>query len=225
MSRLADNLRSRIVAGFLVLLPAAVTVWLLVVIFRAADHILTDQALWLLGGSGAPSALVVWIVRAGAVVAVLALLYVAGFLATNVVGRRLLAAAERGMTQIPGLGRVYRGARQLLDAVGQDKGGVFRRCVLVEFPRRGLHRLAFVTSERRQQVGDPPRECLAVFIPSTPNPASGFLAFIPAEECVALTISTEEALKMIVSGGIVSPAALGVLGGAAPPAQPGSLPP
>jgi uncharacterized membrane protein len=222
LTRWGQHLRSRLAAGFFVVLPAAITIWLIVGIFHWSDEAFTQQALLLLGLEGAPGPLIAWAARVGAFLTVVMILYVAGLLATNVVGRRFLGASDRLIGRTPAVGRVYSGARQLFDAFGQGRGGPFRRCVLVEYPRRGLFRVGFVSSERPQSLGDPPRDYVAVFIPSTPNPVSGFLALIPAEECHALAVRTEEAIKMIVSGGIVTPTLSTKSGGGQVP--PGGIP-
>ena len=221
MSRWTAHVRSRIATGLFVLLPAALTVWLIVLIFRAIDRALAEQVLRLVGADHAPNVAMLWTSRALAVLAIFAALYVVGLVATNVVGRRLLGATEAGVRRLPVLGGVYGGFRQLLDGFKPGGGSIFRRAVLIEYPRRGCFRVAFVTNDQPRLVGDPPRRCIAVFVPQTPNPTSGFLVLLQVEECRPLGLSPEEGLKMIVSGGIVAPEKLPIDGAEFPAADGG----
>lgn len=204
MSRWADHLRSRLLAGLVFLLPAVITVWMITLLFRAADDAVTVQVLRLVQSERPAPPAVVWASRGVALLTVLLVLYAVGALATNMLGRRMLASGERAVARVPVVGGVYGGFRQLLDAFGPTGGGVFRRSVLIEYPP-GVWRVAFVTNDRAQTIGDPPRPHVAVFVPMTPNPTSGDLVFVPPESLHPLALSSEEGLKMIVSGGIVMP--------------------
>lgn len=203
MSGWLEHLRSRLIAGLLTLLPAVLTLALVVMIFRAVDGWLAAAVLPV--RSGEPAALSPWVVKALALLAVIGLVYGVGALATHVVGRRLLGGADAWLARLPAVGGFYRGFRQLLDSFGPGGQRAFRRSVLIEYPRDGVFRLAFVTNEAPRLLGDPPRPHVAVFIPSTPNPTSGFFVLVPPEKCRPSGVSTEEGLKMIVSGGIVAP--------------------
>lgn len=205
MSAWSAHLRNRMLAGLFFLLPSVVTGWLLVFLFGAADRAFTRHALRLLGREQPATPATVWLSRLVAAAAVFGVLYAVGVLATNVVGQRLLQGADAGLQKLPGFGAIYRPFRQALDAFGPGGGTAFRRCVLVEYPRAGVYRLGFVTNERVQPIGNPPRPCIAVFVPMSPYPASGFLVLVPVEDCRRLGISVEEGLKMVVSGGIVMP--------------------
>ena len=205
MSSWGQHLRSRLLAGFVFLLPAVITLWLIVLLFRAVDSAFTGQALALLEPGRTPGQGTVWLSRLVALITVVLVLYVVGLVATNVFGRRLLSSGERAMTRVPVVGGVYGGFRQLLDAFGPQGGGAFRRCVLIEYPRRGMYRLAFVTNDRPQILGTPARPHLTLFVPMTPIPTSGVLLLVSPDECQPLALSPEEALKIIVSGGIVMP--------------------
>ncbi|MEN9243909.1 MAG: DUF502 domain-containing protein, partial [Gloeomargarita sp. DG02_5_bins_242] len=125
-------------------------------------------------------------------------------------GRWLLNLGEQILQQIPLAGSVYKTLKQLLETVLRDSSQKFRRVVLVEYPRRDVWAVAFVTGapgeviERSLPV---PRQerLVSVFIPSTPNPATGWYAMVPERDIVPLPITVEEAFKLLISGGIVNP--------------------
>jgi uncharacterized membrane protein len=218
VSRWGGHVRNRLLTGLLFLLPAVLTVWLVVLLFGAADRAFTRYALALLETGEPPSATTIWASRIVALASVILVLYVVGALAANVVGQRLLAFADEAVQRVPGLGPIYRALRQALDAFGPGGGTAFRRCVLIEYPRRGVWRMAFVTNDRGPLVGDPPRPTVAVFVPMSPYPASGFLVLVPPDDCVPLAITVEEGLKMVVTGGVVLPGRLAGPGGSPLPA-------
>jgi len=138
------------------------------------------------------------------------LIYVIGLVAANLLGQRILSWFEGGVLKIPFIKSIYGGARQLLDAFGSGGTGTFTRVVLVQYPRAGVYTVGFVTSEVRVVVPGEggPVSALTVFLPTTPNPTSGWLAIIPEADIINFDLSIEEGLKLIVSGGIVAPAGL-----------------
>lgn len=125
-----------------------------------------------------------------------------GLMARNFAGRWLLDLGERIVQSIPLAGSVYKTIQQLLQTIFQDSKSRFRRVVLIEYPRRGLWAIAFVTGAA---VTDNPGKMLSVFIPTTPNPTSGWYAVVSEDDILNLSISVEEAFKVLLSGGIVGP--------------------
>ena len=136
-----------------------------------------------------------------------------GLMARNIFGRWLLDLGEQLLQAIPLAGSVYKTLRQLLETLLKDTGGKFRRVILVEYPRRGIWAIAFVTgsigAELQSQLSS--RPMLSIFIPTTPNPATGWYAIVNEDEVVELPMSVEDAFKVIISGGIVSPGAIAPL--------------
>jgi uncharacterized membrane protein len=110
---------------------------------------------------------------------------------------------ESWILRVPFVRSIYGGARQLLDAFNATKSGGFSRVVMVEYPRRGIWTVGFVTNERPGSGADPSE--VFVFLPTTPNPTSGWLALVPIEQIIDLDLTVEEGIKLIVSGGIVLP--------------------
>lgn len=129
-----------------------------------------------------------------------------GMLATNLIGRRLFAFFEKILIRIPLFNKVYRAIQEISYAsLGRGKG-LFRETVLIEYPRQGLFALAFVTDRTREEISKKlDRACLNVFIPTSPNPTSGMLIIVPEEKVIRLSMTVEEAFKLIVSGGAFTP--------------------
>jgi uncharacterized membrane protein len=129
-----------------------------------------------------------------------------GLMARNIAGRWLLDFGERLLQAIPLAGQVYKTLKQLLETLLKDSNGKFRRVVLVEYPRPGIWAIAFVTgaisNEIQNQISRP---VISLFIPTTPNPTTGWYAVVPEEDVLNLSISVEDAFKIVVSGGIVAP--------------------
>lgn len=205
MRPLGRHVRRRLLTGFLVVLPLAVCLWIASWIFTIFDRALTLRVLAALRLESLESPWIVWLVRLLAFVGLLAVLYLLGLLATNVIGRRMLHRTDLVIGRLPLLGGFYRAVRQVVDAFSGQSGTVFQRVVLIEYPRRGIWTLAFVSNPETRAVGRPPRECVSLFVPTTPNPTSGFFLMVPSEECFEVGFTTEEAIKMIVSGGVVGP--------------------
>ncbi len=198
--------------GLVIILPLVITIWLLRILFDLVHGFSTPIILHILrllrvplvddpafAGYAAP--------LIGLLATVLVILLV-GVLATNLLGRRLVEAFDGLMLRIPLIKGIYGGARQLLDAFNQ-KTSSFQRVVVVEYPRPGIYTVGFVTRDAAtlQPAGGGkamPGYTL-VFLPTTPNPTSGWLAVVPESEVIPLDVSVEEGLKMIVSGGLVIP--------------------
>lgn len=139
--------------------------------------------------------------------ALVAILLVAtGFFTRYLAARKIIASAEVIVSRIPGINRLYAAVQQIRDVYVNRGGAVFQRVVLVEYPRPGLLVVGFVTSEESgvvQEAAD--KDLTAVFVPTTPNPTSGFLLYIPPGELTPLDISVEDAMKLIISGGAFIP--------------------
>ncbi len=148
----------------------------------------------------------------GFVLTTLLLVFVGAF-ARGFLGRALVRTIVEPIRRTPVLGTIYSAVRQLLETVFSSQAQNFQRVVLVQFPRDNVYVLGFVTAKAwdgvEQAVGRP---MVSVFVPTTPNPTSGFFVMFPEEECIPLTMTVEEAFKAIMSSGIVVPAVGGVLG-------------
>ena len=132
----------------------------------------------------------------------LAMIYGVGIVTTHVIGRRLIGFGERVIMRLPLLRTIYGASKQVVETFVKSDNTGFKSVVLLEFPRRGLKSLGFVTGTIVDVSG---KTYYKVFIPTTPNPTSGFFQLVPIEEAQQTNLEVEEAIKMIVSGGILSP--------------------
>jgi len=136
----------------------------------------------------------------------IALFLTTGFLTRSLVARRTINWSEKWLDRIPLVSKIYRAVVQIRDVFITREGTIFQHVCLVEYPRRGIHAVAFVTSKEQGIVHDSlDRELWAVFLPSTPNPTTGFLLYLPPEDITVLNISVEDAMKLIISGGAYLP--------------------
>lgn len=194
-----------LVAGILILIPVAVTVFILVQIFRFMDGIFAPVVSRVLGralGAEAP----VHIPGLGLLLTLLLILLI-GWLSTNVAGRRVLRSGERVLLRLPVAKSIYGATKGILEALSKDQAEAFKRVVLVEYPKKDLFAIGFVTGGARWgRVNERLGDLLLVFVPTTPNPTSGFLLLVPRGEAIDLPITIEEGVRMVVSGGILLPA-------------------
>ncbi len=199
--------------GLLIALPTIITLWLLRILFGVISDNVTPLVLRVLSAMGA-TWIADWHARfavplIGLMLTVL-LIYLIGLVAANLVGQRILRWVEGGILKVPFVKSIYGGTRQLLDAFGAGGNGTFTRVVLVEYPRAGVFTVGFVTSETRTELpmASGSVSALMVFFPTTPNPTSGWLAVVPERDILEIDLSIEEGVKLVVSGGLVTPAAL-----------------
>ncbi len=200
------RLRTWFIAGLIVFLPVAITVSIIVWLFHLVDGLL-GRLLPLLIGRPIPGV---------GLVASVVVIFVIGALATNVLGKRLVGFFEGMMLRIPLARSIYAATKSISATLFLQRRAAFRRPVLIQWPRAGMYTVGFVTGDT---VGLPTGRGVNVFVVTTPNPTTGFLALVPEEEAQPLDMTIEEALKLVISGGIVSPA-LRVLSGAEALTQP-----
>lgn len=195
------RLRRYFVTGLLIWLPIGVTIF----VFRLLLGLM-DQVLFLIPERLRPEALLGFpIPGLGAALSVI-LLLATGMLAANFFGRALVNFYEGLLAKIPLVRSVYGAVKNFAEIVLSDKGTSFKKVLLIQYPRPGLYSIAFKTSEEPAEVQSHTGESvITVFLPTTPNPTSGFMLFVPREDAVELQMSVEEALKMVVSLGVVVP--------------------
>ncbi|MFQ6092358.1 MAG: DUF502 domain-containing protein [bacterium] len=195
------RLRTHFITGLVVLTPIVVTAYVFWQLFFKIDGLLsgllTQWGFFDLIGRRIPGI--------GLVTLVL-LVILTGMLARNLVGKKLIEYGDRIMARIPIFNRIYVAVQQISQAFLTKKGTVFRKAVLVEYPRKGVYAIGFLTSETRGEVQErTDTEVCNVFLPTTPNPTSGFLLLLPKSEITTLDMTIEEALKLVISGGTVVP--------------------
>lgn len=193
-------LRSYLLTGLVVWLPIVVTF----VVLRFIVDIL-DNTIALLPHAYQPEQLVGMRIPGLGVIISLALLIATGVLATNLLGQRLVSLGESLLARIPLVRSIYNTVKQVIQTVFASNSQAFRKVLLVEYPRKGLWSLAFMMGANGafDQVGE---ELLSIFIPTTPNPTSGFLMMIPKRDVIEISMTVDEALKFIISLGVMQPA-------------------
>jgi len=206
INRWKQDLKNDLIAGLLVIIPLATTIWLTITIAIWVINFLTQIPKQLNPFDGMHPILVNLLnLLVGLTVPLLSILLI-GLMARNIAGRWLLDVGERILQAIPLAGQVYKTLKQLLETLLKDSNNKFRRVVLVEYPRRGMWSIAFVTGSVTAEIRDKiSNSMLSLFIPTTPNPTTGWYAIVPDDEVVDLSISIEDAFKIVVSGGIVTP--------------------
>lgn len=195
------HLRRYLVAGLLIWLPVGATILVFKVLLD-----LMDQLLFLIPYAYRPETLLGFrIPGLGAILAFIVLL-TTGILAANLFGRRLVLWFESLLNRIPFVRTIYSGVKNFTEVVFSDNGSSFKKVLLIEYPRQGLYSIAFQTSEDPREIqARTERTVVTAFVPTTPNPTSGFIVFVARDEAIELSMSVEEALKMIISLGVVVP--------------------
>lgn len=188
-------LRRWFITGLVVLLPLIVTVWLLSFGFNLLDGLWRSLLAYLLG---------YYVPGIGALLTV-TLTVAVGAVATNVIGRRLIGWGERLLARIPVVSSVYTTTKQIVDLLAGEQKTAFQRVVLVEYPRRGVYSVGFLTAAAcpppaQEAVGE---EMWSVFVPTAPNPTTGWVAMLPKSQCRVLDMTVDEAFRYIISGGVL----------------------
>lgn len=205
-ARLRQDLKNDLIAGLLVVIPLATTIWLSTIVSRFVLAFLTSIPKQFNPFITLNPLLQDLINLAlGLTVPLMGILLI-GLMARNIVGRWLLEFGEGTLTRIPLAGSVYKTLKQLLETFLRDNSSRFRRVVLVEYPREGLFSVGFVTGEVGPSLqSDLQQPLLSVFIPTAPNPTTGWYTLVPEQSVRELDISVEEAFRTIISAGIVNP--------------------
>jgi uncharacterized membrane protein len=203
----SKSLRSYLLAGLVVWLPILVTIGVLRFIID-----LLDNTLALIPNAYQPERLLGIHIPGFGVILSLVLLVATGVMATNFFGQRLVSWGESILSRIPLVRSIYNAVKQVMNTVLSSNGDAFRKVMLIEYPRQGLWSLAFQTGVATKEISTHlNEEMISVFIPTTPNPTSGFLMMIPKRDAIELSMSIEEALKFVISLGVVQSSSLTAL--------------
>jgi uncharacterized membrane protein len=196
------RVRTYFLAGLLALIPLIVTIGILSWLFNVLDGFLGPYIYdWL--GRPMPGL---------GLIATIVLVFAIGIVTTNIIGRRLMGAVDEALHRIPLVRSIYSMTKQVSDSLLQARTVAFQQVVLIEYPRRGLYQIGFVTG----MIEGPLQEQLAaragerlvnVFVPATPNPMAGYLVLLPERDVHVLGISVQDGLKLVISGGLAAPVA------------------
>ncbi len=197
-----QRMRAYLLTGVLVTAPTAITIYLAWIFIGFVDSQVTP----LIPGKYNPETYLPFALPGlGLIVLVLTLMLI-GALTAGFFGRLWIKLSEQLLNRMPVIRSVYNAVKQILETVLAQQSNAFREAVLVEYPRRGIWAIAFITGRTEGEVQNvTEEECINIFLPTTPNPTSGFLLFVPKKDLVSLSMTVEEAIKMVISGGIVTP--------------------
>ena len=194
-------MRKYLIAGLLVWMPLGVTF----LVIRAIVGLLDSTLLLLPEGYHPDQLLGIHIPGIGVLLAII-LVLVTGMIVANFLGKRIILFWEQLLAKIPLVRSLYAAIKQIMEAVLSTDAQSFRKVLLIEYPRKGLWSLAFMTSENLGEVqSKTAKAVISVFIPTTPNPTSGFIIMVPSDDVVELNMSVEDGLKMIISLGVAVP--------------------
>ncbi|MBI3040182.1 MAG: DUF502 domain-containing protein [Chloroflexi bacterium] len=189
---LGRQLRRQFLTGLLAVVPLSITIVVLVWTFNVIDNFLQPLIKPIMGRS---------LPGVGFGITIVAI-YLVGVIASNVLGKRLISYGESLLAKVPVVRPLYLGVKQLMDSFSPSGKNGFIQTVLLEFPRKGIWTIGFITKESSAQAGETQ---LNIFVPNAPNPMSGFLQIMGESEVIRTNISVENALRMVVSAGIVTP--------------------
>jgi uncharacterized membrane protein len=194
------GLRRYLVAGVLVWLPILATLWVVRFLVQ-----LMDGTLLLLPEPYRPEALLGFALPGLGAVFAFVVLFVTGLLVTNLIGRRLIAYWEGVLQRIPLVRSVYGGVKGFTESVFSQSDS-FRKVVMIQYPRSGIWSIGFITAENVREISEKTgAQQVCVYVPTTPNPTSGFIVMLPRSEVVELDLSVDAAMKMIITCGVVVP--------------------
>lgn len=194
------SLKKIFTTGLLTILPLAITIYVFFLIFSFLDNLIGDLI----------KAIFNYRVPGIGFAAGLVLIMLVGFIASNIIGSRLIGYSDGILQRLPLAKGIYSSAKQIIDAFTVQGKNAFQKVVLLEYPRKGLFVLGFVTGSSRGEIQDKTHETtLNIFVPTTPNPTSGMLILAPVHEVIELGMTVEEGMKVIISGGLFSPQAGG----------------
>lgn len=199
------NIRKRLVAGLLVIFPIFLTFFVIKFLFGFVGGVLSPvvtKVIVLLGYSPPDSKVDEFVITSVSIILIFVALYFIGVFATNFFGKLILGYFEAILHKTPIIKNVYTSSKQFLHIVSLPGKKAFKRVVIVEYPRVGMKVIAFATGGIKSKDGT---ELTSVFIPTTPNPTSGFLIYLPESDIVETNMTIEEGMKLIISGGILVP--------------------
>lgn len=204
---ISKKFRQYFLAGLLVLTPVVLTMYVVWQLFFWIDGLLNEYVTRaIFRGLKIPAPFNA--IPGLGLLALLLLILLVGFIARNYFGRQLINIGEQILQKIPVVKQIYTAFQQISQAFLSDKSEVFKRAAIFEYPRKGIYCIGFITQDTKgviQETLGQDEDVYSIFLPTTPNPTSGFLLFLPKKDVKVLNITVEEALKLVISGGAIVP--------------------
>ena len=197
-----QRMRAYFFAGILVIAPISITFYLAWLFIGFVD----DKVTPLLPAKYNPETYLPFALPGLGLVMLVLFLMLIGALTAGFLGKIWTRFSEQMLARMPVIRNIYSALKQILETILADQSAAFREAVLLEYPRRGIWAIGFITGRTQAEVQNiTEEECINIFLPTTPNPTSGFLLFVPKKDLIPLSMTVEEAIKMVISGGIVTP--------------------
>lgn len=195
------KLRKYIITGLLIWVPLGITIFVIKILVN-----LMDQTILLLPPAWRPEALFGFNIPGLGIVLSAMIIFVTGFILTNIAGKRLIKFWESILDRIPLVRSIYSSVKQVMQTILSSDSNTFNEVLLIEYPRKGIWTLCFKTSDSPAVIDKTTgKKMVTVFVPTTPNPTSGFILFVPVEETKKMDIDVEDGLKLVMSLGVVTP--------------------
>ena len=195
------NLKKIFLTGLAVMVPIGLTIYILVFLIGIMDGLFT-----IIPQQYHPATLIGFHIPGLGIIVMILLIFICGLMTKSIVGNKIVRSSEGLLDKIPVVRSIHMAIKKIVDSMFMYRTRSFKKVVLVEFPRKGAYTVGFVTGtpshEIQRKIG---RCCVSVYVPTTPNPTSGYFIIFPEDEIVPLDISAEEAFTLIISGGIVNP--------------------
>lgn len=186
------------ITGFLIVVPLYVTAYIFMLFVNFFDSVVPKSL--------RPDAYLGFHLPGLGIIITVVVVFLVGFIATNFLGDALVKFGEGLLGRIPFLRTIYKSTKQFLETFFSEKGEGFKKVALIEFPRKGIYSIGFITSTAKGEVQEKTKErTVGVFIPTTPNPTTGFYLAVPETDLILLDMSVEDAFKVIMSAGIIYP--------------------
>lgn len=201
---LFTRLRSSFLTGIVVILPVGLTIWLLWTLAGWVDGVVLP----LVPQTFQPEKYIGINLRGVGIIFFLVFTIIVGWIAKGLIGRSLIRYAESLIVRMPVVRSIYNGAKQIAETVFAQTERSFEKACLIQYPRKGIWAIGFVSTEAKGEVArraETGSDLMSVFVPTTPNPTSGFLLFFPKEDVIELDMSVEDAAKLVISAGLVYP--------------------
>ena len=198
------GLRASFLTGLVVIAPVGLTIWLIWTVIGWID----GAVLPLVPETFLPEKYIGINLRGVGLIFFLVVTVVVGWIAKGLIGRSLIAFAERLVDRMPVVRSVYSGIKQISETVFAQSERSFEKACLIQYPRRGIWAIGFISTTAKGEVSEKAEtggKLMSIFVPTTPNPTSGFLLFFPAEDVIELDMSVEDAAKLVISAGLVYP--------------------
>ena len=206
LSKIYKRLRNDFFKGILISAPVFITFYVAWILIKFFDNKVTPIIGPLIPNNLNPSTYLPFEIPGVGLITVFIFFSFIGFLTTGLFGRAFSSLSEKILSKMPVLRNIYSGLKQLFEAILNKKSNSFREVVLIEYPRKGIWAMGFLTGNTEGEVQRITKNSLLnIFLPTTPNPTSGFLLFLPSKDVVRLSMTVEEGIKMIISAGMLTP--------------------